>query len=129
MPGRWHPWRSPGEHRARIHGTSPLERVNGEIKRRTDVVDLFPEEAAVTRLVGAILLEQNDEGARQRRTMGRATLAPISASRMVHGALPAPVRRGGSPVQRRTVPSSMSNRSSTRPSVWSTISSNEAGRA
>ena len=56
----------PSEHRSRLHSTNPLERLNGEIKRRTNVVGIFPNEAAITRLVGAILAEQNDEWAVQR---------------------------------------------------------------
>jgi putative transposase len=56
----------PKEHRTKLHSTNPLERLNGEIKRRTDVVGIFPDEEAITRLVGAILLEQNDEWAVQR---------------------------------------------------------------
>jgi putative transposase len=56
----------PKEHRAKLHSTNPLERVNSEVKRRTEVVGIFPNEAAIARLVGAILLEQNDECAVQR---------------------------------------------------------------
>jgi transposase-like protein len=68
----------PKEHRAKIHSTNPLERVNGEVKRRTEVVGIFPNEAAITRLVGAILLEQNDEWSVQRaRYMTLETIAPL----------------------------------------------------
>ena len=56
----------PREHRTKLHSTNPLERLNGEIKRRSDVVGIFPNEDAIIRLVGAILLEQNDEWAVQR---------------------------------------------------------------
>ena len=68
----------PKEHRAKIHSTNPLERVNGEIKRRTEVVGIFPNEEAISRLVGAILLEQNDEWSVQRaRYMTLETIAPL----------------------------------------------------
>ena len=59
----------PKAHRMQIHCTNPLERLNAEIKRRTDVVGIFPNEAAIMRLVGALLLEQNDEWQLQRRYM------------------------------------------------------------
>jgi len=68
----------PREHRAKIHSTNPIERLIGEIKRRTGVVGIFPNEDAITRLVGAILLEQNDEWAVQRRYMSLETMAQLS---------------------------------------------------
>lgn len=68
----------PKEHRVKIHSTNVLERLNGEIKRRCDVVGIFPNEAAIRRLVGALLLEQNDEYAIQKRYMSLESLAGLS---------------------------------------------------
>ncbi len=56
----------PPQHRTKLHSANPLERLNGEIRRRTEVVGIFLNEAAITRFVGAFLLEQNVEWAVQR---------------------------------------------------------------
>ncbi len=74
----------PPAHRAKLHSTNPLERLNGEIKRRTEVVGIFPNEAAIVRLVGAILLEQNDEWMVQRsRYLSLETIATLSDNPLV----------------------------------------------
>ena len=74
----------PAAHRTKLHSTNPIERLNGEIKRRTEVVGIFPNEDAITRLVGAILLEANDEWAVQRsRYMTLETMAPLSDDPLV----------------------------------------------
>lgn len=67
----------PRHHWAQISSTNPLERVNKEIKRRSDVVGIFPNDAAIIRLVGALMLEQNDEWAVARRYMTLETLTSI----------------------------------------------------
>jgi putative transposase len=68
----------PKAHRKQIASTNPLERLNAEIKRRTDVVGIFPNDAAIVRLAGALLLEQNDEWQLQRRYMQLEGLNAIS---------------------------------------------------
>src|SRR6186713_303613 len=67
----------PAQHRAKLHSTNPLERLNKEVKRRADVVGIFPGEASITRLIGAVLLEQNDEWQLQHRYMQVEAMAEL----------------------------------------------------
>jgi putative transposase len=71
------------EHWPQIASTNPLERVNKEIKRRTNVVGIFPNDAAVVRLVGALMLETNDEWAVSRRYMTLETLGTMSDTPLI----------------------------------------------
>ena len=69
----------PQQHWVKLHSSNPIERAIAEVKRRTDAIGIFPNEAAIKRLVGAILIEQNDEWAVQRaRYMTLETVAAIS---------------------------------------------------
>jgi transposase-like protein len=73
----------PRDHWTQIASTNPLERLNKEIKRRSDVVGIFPNERSIIRLVGALMLEQNDEWAVSRRYMSLESLAPVSDDPLV----------------------------------------------
>lgn len=70
----------PSQHRTRIHSTNSLERLNKEVKRRADVVGIFPNEGSIIRLIGAVLLEANDEWQTQNRYMQTEPMAELMAA-------------------------------------------------
>ena len=98
----------PAEHWPKLRSTNPLERVNREIGRRSDVVGIFPNEEALLRLAASLLIEQNDEWLVGRRYMSEGSMAlvlgrspepevtpsdPAAGDRLVSAALAQPVRR------------------------------------
>jgi putative transposase len=68
----------PAAHRSKLRSTNPLERVNPEIGRRTDVVGVFPNDAGLLRLAGSLLIEQNDEWLVSRRYLSEASMAELA---------------------------------------------------
>jgi len=70
----------PAQHRTKIHSTNPIECLNKKAKRRADVVGIFPNEASIIRLVGAVLLERNDEWQMQHRYMQVEAMAELAAA-------------------------------------------------
>ena len=79
----------PPAHWRKIWSNNPLERVNKEIKRRSRVVGIFPNDAAALRLIGAILADQHDEWAVARRYLSEASMAALNQPRDTDPAQPA----------------------------------------
>jgi transposase-like protein len=74
----------PADHRRKIRSTNPLERFNREIGRRTDVVGIFPDDAALARLAGMLCIEQNDEWLVGRRYLSAESISLVLAGRDDH---------------------------------------------
>ena len=68
----------PVQHRAKLHSTNPLERLNKGVERRADVVGIFPSGQSILRLIGAVLLEANDEWQLQHRCMRLEAMAELT---------------------------------------------------
>lgn len=90
----------PSQHRVKLHSTNPLERLNKEVKRRADVVGIFPNEDSIVRLIGAVLLEANDEWQLQHRYMQIEGMAELDAPTDIRNLHPID---GRDPVQSRLV--------------------------
>ena len=82
----------PAQHRVKLHSVNPLERLNREVKRRADVVCIFPNEAFIVRLIGAVLLEQNDEWQFQHRYMQVEAMAESTPELNANSLLEIPPR-------------------------------------
>ena len=96
-------WRSwPFPRRTKLHSTNPLERLNKEVKRRADVVGIFPDEKSILRLIGAVLLEQHDEWQLQHRSLQLAAMAELLQPTTAEDPLSLPPT-GPCPVPRRDV--------------------------
>ena len=70
----------PAQHRTKLHSTNPIERLNKEVKRRADVVGIFPNKDSIIRLIGAVLFEQNDDWQSQHRYMMVEAFGQIDAA-------------------------------------------------
>ena len=75
----------PAEHWTKLRSTNPLERLNKEIARRSDVVGIYPNDASLVRLAGALLIEQNDEWLVGRRYLSAESLAGLYATQQTRG--------------------------------------------